>query len=157
MQKLTTIIQEWIEEQFVDTNCFIVDIKVADNNTKIQVFVDCDENITIDGCVKLSRWLEKKLEENNYVPEKYKLEVSSPGIGKPFKLLRQYQKNVNKTIEVLLSNSAKIEGILKKVDENGIVIDEYKPVKGKNKRKVEVVTRYILFSDIKYTKKAIKF
>lgn len=48
------------------------------------VFVDGMENIRIEQCAEISRFLEAYLEENGLVGEKYTMEVSSPGIGLAF-------------------------------------------------------------------------
>ncbi len=66
----------------------------------IQVFVDTDDGITIAQCAEISRELGAELDAQNVVNEPYELEVSSPGIEKPLKLLRQYKKNVGRKYRV---------------------------------------------------------
>jgi ribosome maturation factor RimP len=66
----------------------------------IQVFVDTDEGITIAQCAEVSRDLGAALDAKNVVQEPYELEVSSPGIERPLKLLRQYKKNVGRKYKV---------------------------------------------------------
>ena len=66
----------------------------------IQVFLDTDEGISIAQCAECSRDLAAKLDELNVITEPYELEVSSPGLEKPLKVLRQYKKNVGRRFKV---------------------------------------------------------
>ena len=72
------------------------------------------------------------------------LEVGSAGITAPFKLLRQYQKNIGNEVEVLLKKGEKQTGVLKSVDEEGIVLTVVKKVKPEGaKRKIEVEEEFM--------------
>ncbi len=66
----------------------------------LQLLVDTDEGITIAQCAEVSRDLAARLDEFNVVAEPYELEVSSPGIDKPLRILRQYKKNVGRKFVV---------------------------------------------------------
>ncbi len=66
----------------------------------LQLLVDTDEGITIAQCAEVSRELAARLDEFNVVSEPYELELSSPGIDKPLKILRQYKKNVGRKFVV---------------------------------------------------------
>jgi len=66
----------------------------------IQVFADTDTGITIAQCAEISRELGSALDAINAVEGPYDLEVSSPGIDRPLKLLRQYKKNVGRKYRV---------------------------------------------------------
>ncbi|QQS29118.1 MAG: hypothetical protein IPM47_20155 [Sphingobacteriales bacterium] len=126
-------INQWVEKEFEQSNCFLVDVKVAGQNSKIQVLVDCDTGVSIEMCAKLSRILEHKLELEKLVPEHYILEVSSPGIGTPFKVRRQYLKSLNRCLELTLQNGKLIEGVLVQTTETGIRLKKSteKKVKGR--------------------------
>jgi ribosome maturation factor RimP len=66
----------------------------------IQVFVDTDAGITIAQCAEISREVGAELDAQSVINEPYELEVSSPGIERPLKLLRQYKKNVGRKYKV---------------------------------------------------------
>ena len=88
-------------------------------------------------CAELSRYLEEHLDRD---VEDYELEVGSAGITSPFKVLRQYVKNIGNEVEMLLKNGSKLTGVLKSADENGVVVSVEKKVKPEGaKRKVTVV------------------
>jgi len=147
-------IAQFLVPQFEDTDMFLVDIKGGASG-KIEVFIDCEsKNISIDKCAKISRYLESQLEENNLVGEKYVLEVSSPGMGNPFKVKQQYAKSIGREIKVLKTDNERVNGILKSFDENAIQVETHKKLK---KKVVETKVVEINFEDIKEVKKKISF
>jgi ribosome maturation factor RimP len=149
-EKIEQKINTFIEGQ----DLFLVDVKITPQQ-KIMVFLDGkSQNITIDQCAKISRMLEAYLEEEQLVGEKYTLEVSSPGMDQPFKVMEQYFKAVNRSVEVLKRDGVKYEGVLKNVDETNIQLEITKIEKGKilDTQQVEIP-----ISEIKTTKKLITF
>ena len=102
------------------SDCFLIDIKSV--GSKVEVYIDADEGITLGRCQKVSRKLEKLIEENGWLPETYTLEVSSPGVDRPLKLRRQYKKNVGRQVEVSLTSGERKKGVLQKVEEDYIVV-----------------------------------
>ncbi|MDR2844123.1 MAG: ribosome assembly cofactor RimP [Candidatus Symbiothrix sp.] len=133
---------------------YLVSVKVEAGN-RIVVEVDSDQSISIDDCAALSRFIESRLDRE---VEDYELEVGSAGISSPFQLLRQYQKNIGREVEVLSKAGKKLTGILHSADEEKIVLSVEKQVKPEGaKRKITVVeNQEFLYSEIKYTKNVIK-
>lgn len=132
---------------------FLVEVRIKPTNN-IKVFIDGDQGISIEKCVQINRALYKKLEESGLFPgDDFSLEVSSPGLDEPLKMLRQYQKNIGRQVEILLQDGAKKEGRLVEVSEDGIIVEE---TKGKNKKK-EVISHAFLFENIKTTKIQVVF
>lgn len=118
-------IAEVLSERFKEDDlrsCFLVDVLV-DKKNKVTVFVDADDQLTIKMCQQISRFLEKKIEENGWLPAKYTLDVSSPGIDNPLRLHRQYVKNVGRNAEITLSDQTRIEGKISEVDKAFIGLD----------------------------------
>lgn len=126
---------------------FLVDIELKKGNL-ISVTVDGDKGISIDECVKISRLIESGLNRDE---EDFELRVSSPGIDKPFKLVRQYRKYIDREIGVWLNDDRHFEGVLKLLDENEITL-QIKP----GKKDKEVLTQTILFSEIKEAKPVVR-
>ncbi len=136
-----------------DPQYFLVEVRIKPTNN-IKVYLDGDSGISIEKCIQCNRKLYKLLEESEIVPvDDFSLEVSSPGLDEPLKLYRQYRKNTGRKVEVLLKEGIKVEGILKEVNEEGIVVEE---TKGKNKKK-ELIEHTFLFESIKSTKIQIVF
>ncbi len=136
-----------------DSGYFLVDVRIKPTNN-FKIFIDGDQGITIEKCVQINRALYKKLEELGLFPTgDFSLEVSSPGLDEPLKLLRQYKKNIGRQVELILQDGSKKEGRLMEVSEDGIIVEE---TKGKNKKK-EVINHTFLFDNIKTTKIQVVF
>ncbi len=136
--KIEALLAEKFEEEAF-SDCFLIEIKLR-GKQKLEVFVDSDSGITFEKCTRISRYLEEHIEANQLLDEKYVLEVSSPGVGRPLKLKRQYHKNIGRTLEVKLKDWDKPKkGDLVRVNEAGIVLQETVTIKeGKKKRKEKV-------------------
>jgi ribosome maturation factor RimP len=120
----------------------------------ISVYIDGDEGVTIDKCVKLNRALYKLIVEEGVCNDgEFALEVSSPGVDEPLTLLRQYKKNLGRLVEVECVDGRKLEGKLLEASENGIVLEEEK---GKGKKK-EIVKHELSFTEVKSTVVKIVF
>ena len=85
-----------------EIDAFMVDVYLghADQQDVIQLFVDTDSGITIQQCADLNRKIGEALELQNIIQHFYVLEVSSPDVTKPLKLLRQYRKNIGRRFRV---------------------------------------------------------
>jgi ribosome maturation factor RimP len=117
-------LQQTIEEiaaPFLGTiDAFIVDIHIVHSEQRkvLQLFVDTDSGITIGQCTELNRKIGEALELQNIIQNTYVLEVSSPDLTKPLKLLRQFRKNIGRRFRVryrkddgVVEIVAKLEGI----------------------------------------------
>ncbi len=144
----------WVEETLND-NQFIVSVDVSPSN-QITVLLDGEEGITIQKCVEVNRKIEDELDRD---VEDFELNVSSSGLGQPFKVFRQYTKNVGKEVEVLLKDGQKLTGTLKKVEENGFELESSKREKVEGHKKKQLITRLhqIGFDETKTVKNIIKF
>jgi ribosome maturation factor RimP len=163
MDKETQIesIRRMIEEILLEEPVyFLVDLRIKPTNN-IKVFLDGDEGITIEKCVRINRKLYKKLEEAAMYPEgDFSLEVSSAGLDEPLRSLRQYMKNVGRPVEVQFLDGTLKEGVMTRVDEAGIVLEvtTTKASNGKlQSKKKEISSHTFLFNNIKSTKIQIVF
>lgn len=82
----------------------LVDLEVAGSRRRpvVRAFVDRPGGVGVDDCARLSRLLETELETAGAVPETYVLEVSSPGIDRPLRERRHYERYLGREIEVRL-------------------------------------------------------
>src|SRR5215217_3616740 len=102
---------------------FLVEVRIKPTNN-IKVFIDADEGVVLSDLINYNRKLYKQLEESGMFPDgDFSLEVSSPGLDEPLKLLRQYKKNVGRFIEVTLNDGTRREGKLTAATEEGIVVE----------------------------------
>jgi ribosome maturation factor RimP len=139
--QLTTMVTDLLAEE---PTLFLVELKVNVTND-IKVFLDGDQGISIDKCVRINRAMYKQIEELGIFPNNnFGMEVSSPGVDEPLKLHRQYVKNIGKKVEVTFLDNKKQEGTLIAVNEVGITI-QYTEGKGK---KAVIKTDEIAFVQI---------
>lgn len=130
-------IESYIAQMLDEEKLFLVDIKQSVTG-KIQVFVDGEKNITIDQCARLSRHIESLLDESGLVPENYVLEVSSPGMFNPLKVLKQYQKRIGSVLNVVTLSGENLEGKLIAVDTEKISLLKEEKKKKKQKKQEPV-------------------
>jgi len=137
----TENINDLVTPHIGGTDIFLVEVLVKPGNA-ITVHVDRPDGISIDECVKISRFLHENLDREK---EDYSLEVSSPGLGGAFKVVQQYEKNLGRDIEVLYTDGIKVKGKLQKVSDTGVVLN----VQGDDEE--------IRFEEIKTAKTIISF
>ena len=132
---------------------FLIDLSISSDNA-IKVVIDGDNGVSVEDCVFVSRAIEHNLDRET---EDFSLEVTSAGATAPMTNLRQYKKNIGRTLKVV-SIDQTIEGMLANVTPEAIVLEwkarEPKPV-GKGKVTVNKQAT-IAFSDIKEAKVMIK-
>ena len=94
------------------------------------LFIDHPNGITLDDCETVSRAVDPLLDEHDPIAQSYYLSVSSPGLDRPLKTVRDYQRSLGKPVLVKLY--AKVDkkkefiGVLESFDSNGVTITEKK-------------------------------
>jgi len=83
-------------------NFFVIDINFRGDNRKkiIEVFVDAEKNIDADNLAEISREINSIIEEQDIIKQAYRLDVSTPGVDRPLKFLKQFPKHINRNFEV---------------------------------------------------------
>ena len=125
-------IQILAEEFLEGTSAFLVDVKVASGNV-IRISLENDDRTSITDCVELSRHIEGSFDREE---EDFSLDVGSPGLDQPLKVLRQYLKIIGKQIAVNPIDGKKIQGELMSVEEED---GEFKglTLKTREKKRIE--------------------
>ncbi len=82
----------------------LVDLELAGSRGRpvIRAYVDTEEGVTLDECARLSRLLERELEDVGAVPERYVLEVSSPGLERPLTKRGHFERFAGREVEIRL-------------------------------------------------------
>jgi ribosome maturation factor RimP len=153
-QTIVKLAQQRIDE--LNNGTFLVDVNVSVGN-KIMVEIDnVSGGVSISDCVSVSRNIEHNLDRET---QDFELEVSSPGLTKPFKVMQQYQKNIGKEVKVVLSPIGSKEGTLVSVSDEKIELETTTKVRVEGKKKKELVTTKteIPFNQIKETKIILSF
>lgn len=126
-QEIRTILDAKLAEE----NLFLVDLEFSPDSL-INILADSMEGgIAVSQCVAINRLLRNELGEKL---DNYEMTVSSPGLGRGFKHINQYIKNVQKPVEIILHNGQKLQGILGNVEPNKH-IEIYQYIKKNTKAK----------------------
>ncbi len=117
-----------IEELCVDMHLHLIELEVKGDKSRplYQVYVDSAEGITLGECGQLSRAIQDEIDFNDAFPQKYRLDVSSPGLDKPLIKDFQYKRNIGKEITFLFEDGKSkknIVGFLKSFDTDSLVIE----------------------------------
>jgi ribosome maturation factor RimP len=144
-----------IQDKFEEHNCFLVELQVGEGNS-ISLEIDSLEGITVEKCMAFSKAIESELDRE---VEDFELQVSSPGLDKPFRVAQQYQKNIGRDVKVVPVDGVVVKGELKDVDEDGVMV-EYsikEKIEGRKKKETIVKQERISFNNIKETTVIISF
>ena len=149
-----SIVKKLVEEWLQDKEYFLVDIEITPDD-RIVVEIDHAEGVWIEDCAELSRFIESQMSRDE---EDYELEVGSAGLGQPFRVLRQYEIHVGKTVETQLKDGKKYQGVLTAVNEEGFTLlttQKIKPEGAKRPKQVEVEMEFH-YDEVAFTKYLIK-
>ena len=98
---------------------FLIDLSINDAN-KISVILDGDFGVNLQDCIDVSRAVENNLDREE---QDFSLEVASAGVSSPLKLVRQFKKNIGRTIKVKTISSEEIEAELSMADDEKITLE----------------------------------
>lgn len=105
------------------------------NSRVIEVFIDDEKNLNVEKCADVSRKIVSVLNKEEDLDFNFRLDVSSPGVDRPLKFLRQYSKHIGRQFEVHFIDENDVDknflGKLKEVDGEDLIF-----VTGKNEIKL---------------------
>ena len=114
----------------IEKNHFeLVDVEYVreGGNWFLRVYIDKEGGITVDDCELVSRALSDLLDVEDYIPDAYILEVSSPGLGRQLKKDKDFKRSIGEVIELKLykaiNKQKEFEGTLVSFDENTLTIE----------------------------------
>ncbi|MDR1983855.1 MAG: ribosome assembly cofactor RimP [Prevotellaceae bacterium] len=149
-------VKEIVERQVVGSDKFVVDVNINADN-KIDIIIDSDSGgVNINDCVLISRAVEKELNRDE---EDFELQVASAGLDRPLKILRQYQKNINKDIDIVFKNGKKLTAKLVGATADSIDVEYEEKVVLENKKRKQMIIKNesIIIDDIKSVKVVVLF
>ncbi len=94
----------------------------------LRVSIDKEGGVYISDCEKVNRALSEVLDREDFIPDSYILEVSSPGLGRTLKKDKHLAKSIGEKVEIRLFKPAdgckEFAGVLKDFDQERITIEE---------------------------------
>jgi ribosome maturation factor RimP len=118
-RKITELADSLAGQYAVD----IVDVELSGSSRKplIRIFLDKENGITLDECAKFSRALSALFDVEDPIATAYVLEVSSPGLDRPLKVMRDFERSIGKLVRVVTRA---------KIDEQNVFTGRITSVKG---------------------------
>ena len=100
----------------------------------LRAFIDKPEGVNIEDCENVSRALSDALDQADFIPDAYVLEVSSPGLGRTLKKDKHFQKSIGQEVEIKLfkpiDKCKEFAGVLESFDADSITVN----IDGESKR-----------------------
>lgn len=94
----------------------------------LRVYIDKPEGVNIIDCENVSRALSDALDKEDFIPDAYILEVSSPGLGRTLKKDKHLEKSIGQEVEIKLFKAIdkckEFSGVLDSFDAEQITIAE---------------------------------
>jgi ribosome maturation factor RimP len=120
--KVSRLAKQVAEEQEVE----LFDIELSGRyKLLLRVTIDKEGGVTLDDCERFSRSLEAILDVEDPIPVSYSLEVSSPGLDRPLRELKDFEKNVGKLARIVT---------VEKIEDQNIFIGRISMVNSKSLR-----------------------
>ena len=93
----------------------------------LRAYIDKEGGIAVDDCEVISRILSDWLDQTDFIEESYILEVSSPGLGRPLKKERDFERSLGEEVELRLykprNRQKEFTGILKAYDKDTVTLE----------------------------------
>ncbi|HOK49736.1 MAG TPA: ribosome maturation factor RimP [Sedimentibacter sp.] len=128
-KNILSSVRKMAEDILKTTDMELIDVEyVKEGPFKyLRIYIDKPGGVSVDDMADVSRVLSKKLDEADPIEDQYFLEVSSPGLERPFKREEDYIRNIGNLVEAKfykpLEGKKSMVGVLKEKRENSIVIE----------------------------------
>lgn len=118
----------------------------------LRFYIDKDGGVTIGDCETVSRAVSESLDREDFIPDSYILEVSSPGLGRAIKKEKDFVRNRNREVELKLfqpyEGKKEYMGLLKAFDPDTVtVLSEGREIVFERK-KISLIREYVDFDKI---------
>lgn len=113
-----------------ENNFELVDVEYIKEagNWYLRAYIDKEGGITVDDCEIVSRRLGEWLDEKDFITDSYILEVSSPGLGRPLKKDKDFERSIGKDVDIrlykALNKQKDFNGTLKSYDKETVTITQ---------------------------------
>ena len=109
-----------VEAAVAERGCFLVEVSVSKEND-IEIVIEKEEGVVDwEDCSAIDKVMHAASDQD---VEDYALTVSSAGLDRPFKVLKQYQKAIGTKVDVWMKGGKKVKGVLEAVSEEAVTVD----------------------------------
>jgi ribosome maturation factor RimP len=124
-EKLITPILEEMQFELVD-----VEYVKEGSMYYLRTYIDKEGGITINDCEAVARRMNELLDQEDFIPDSYTFEVSSPGLGRQLKKEKDFVRNMGKEVEIrtyrAIDRCKEFYGILTAYDKESVTIADEK-------------------------------
>jgi ribosome maturation factor RimP len=113
-EKVNTVLAEALLDK---PSVFLIDLIITDA-FKVIVTLDGDNGVVLQDCIDVSRAIENNIDREE---QDFSLEVASVGVGSPLKFVRQYKKNIGRTL-IVKTGSEIIEAELVDANDDFVIL-----------------------------------
>ena len=124
-QKTEKLLEPILEEHHFE----LVDVEYVKEGGSwyLRACIDKPGGITVDDCEVVNRALGDLLDEHDFIEDSYILEISSPGLGRPLKKERDFERSLGEEVEIrtyrMVNKEKEFRGILKAYDKDTVTIE----------------------------------
>ena len=109
-------------------NFELVDVEYVKEGSTwyLRAYIDKEGGITINDCEAVARQMNELLDREDFIPDSYTFEVSSPGLGRPLKKEKDFVRNMGKEVEIrtyrAIERCKEFRGTLTAFDKESVTI-----------------------------------
>ena len=104
-----------------------IELLPSGKSSIVRVYIDSSKGVNVDDCANISRQISSMLDVEDFLPERYVLEVSSPGLDRKLFEISQYSAYIGKKVRISLKAPFEKRriylGVLTKIEEYEVVIE----------------------------------
>lgn len=143
-------ISDFLEKIACPMGIEIVEVEWNDKSKSLTVYIETETGVDLDTCEKFHNAILDPIDElDPTFDAPYTLNVSSPGLDRPFKTVRDFERNLNKEVEIKLYAPLKgqkfIEGFLTDFDDNSVTVKTDKEELKISRNKIAKINKAIKF------------
>ena len=146
-KEVEALITALVEPILADTEMTLVDVEyVREKDWYLRIFIDKPNGVEIDDCQLVSEKLTAVLDEKDPIPDKYFLEVSSPGIDRPLKKDHDFEAAYGTKVDIMFyapwEGLKSLVGVLESHDDDAVWVR--KIIKGKEFKTPDRIERKLI-------------
>ena len=128
MSRISDIVSRLARPVVEEEGCTLWDVEYVKEGSEwyLRAYIDKEGGVTIEYCENVSRAVSEVMDQDDFIPEAYILEVSSPGLGRTLKKDKHLQKSIGEEVEIKtyksIEKQKEFSGILSAFDADTITI-----------------------------------
>ena len=150
--KVTELVASFAKPVVESHGCELWDVEYVREGSDyfLRLYIDKEGGININDCELVSRAFSEILDQNDYIEDAYILEVSSPGLGRPLKKDKDFQRNLGEEVEVRtykpINKQKEFVGLLEAWDKETVTLQlESGELLVLNRSDIALIRQYIEF------------